>query len=384
MRKFAIAAALSVAWCSAALVSAQSGDDLNIQIHGFATQSFAVSNNNNYLGMDTRSGSMGWSEAALNLNDQVSSKLRVGMQFHYTRLGIFGGDDVSIDWALGDYRLKPWLGVRAGKVKIRWGLYNDMQDYDPGYLWSLLPEPIYGVDWRATDLAQLGAELYGRVPLGKSLGKLDYSGYYGSYSDASNDGIMEDFREDGVSLVSPPGGKTPGFDLRWETPATGLKVGGSLMMYNATGTLTNGTYRQPTTFWSAYYGQYDFRKAFFSGQYSKLVEYDIATVTGAPPSVDGMDERAWFAMGGYHLTEKLQAGAYYTRYLDASGGNHSDPANYFHDWVVSGRFDFNPYAYGKLEGHFIDGNGVGFYGVDNPNGLKPRTDLMVAKLGFTF
>jgi hypothetical protein len=61
---------------------AQSADDLNLQIHGFATQGFVYSNNNNYLGMDTSSGSTAWTEAALNVNDQVTSKLRAGVQFH--------------------------------------------------------------------------------------------------------------------------------------------------------------------------------------------------------------------------------------------------------------------------------------------------------------
>ncbi|HET9407760.1 MAG TPA: hypothetical protein VFO39_11020 [Candidatus Sulfotelmatobacter sp.] len=362
---------------------AQTLDDLNLQIHGFATQAFLYSNANNYLGMNTSSGSLAWTEAALNVNDQVSDKLRVGAQFHYTRLGTFGGDALSLDWAEGDYKVNSWLGVRAGKLKIRWGLYNNTQDYDPGYLWSLLPEPIYGVDIRATNLSQLGVEFYGRVPIQSRLGKLDFSAYYGDYVFASNDGYAENFKEQGINFVQPASGKTPGFDLCWTTPLSGLKLGGSLMMYDATGNLTNGTYRQPLAYWPTYYAQYDYKKLFLSGQYVKLVQYQTVSTTGEAPVTSVSDARSWFVMAGYHLTSKLQAGAYYTSSLAASA-DESLPINHFYDWVASSRYDLNANFYLKLEGHFIDGNQAGFYTLNNPSGFKPRTNLLVAKIGFTF
>jgi hypothetical protein len=365
-------------------LAAQSLGDQNLQIHGFATQAFVYSNNNNYLGMDTSSGSTAWTEAAVNINDKVTSKLRAGVQLHYTRLGIFGGDNISVDWALGDYKINRYMGVRAGKVKMRWGLYNDTQDYDPGYLWSILPETIYGVDYRATDLSQLGVEFYGRVPLGAKLGKLVYSGYWGDYFAATNDGIMEGFKEQGIEFSNTPWGKTPGFDLRWETPVNGLTVGGSLMAYDAKGNLTNGTYTQPLAYWPAYYAKYDYKKLFLSGQYTKLIQYQTVTITGSDPSTSGIDNPAWFAMAGYHVTDKLQLGAYYTRLWAAPLPKTPLPEDYFHEWVASSRYDINSYFYAKIEGHYIDGTGIGYYGFNNPNGLKPKTGVLAAKLGFTF
>jgi hypothetical protein len=368
----------------ASLAAAQGDDELNkLQFHGFATQALVATSHNNYLGMDTRNLSADWTEAALNVNDQVSDRLRVGLQLHYMRLGMFGGDGVNVDWAMGDYRFNQELGIRAGRVKIRWGLYNDTQDYDPGYLWSLLPEPVYAVDWRVTNLSQNGAEVYGKFQVGER-SAVQYSAYYGDYTYASGDGYLESYREQGINFVSPPGGRTPGFDLRWITPAPGLTLGGSLMMYNASGNLVNGAFRQPTSYWPAYYAQYRFKKLFASGQYVRDVQYNILSQTAEAPQVIPSDERGWFVMGGYQLTPKLQAGAYYTHFLDAAAGDNSNPANYYRDWVVSGRYDFSANVYMKMEGHFMDGNGVGFYGADNPNGLAPGTNAMVAKLGFTF
>src|ERR1700761_1814100 len=372
---------LGIGCCSYALLAQES---LKPEFHGFATLGFAYSDANNYLGMNTSSGSFGWTEAAVNVNDQLTEKLRVGAQFHLTRLGQFGGSNVAVDWALADYKFKPWLGVRAGRVKIRWGLYNDVQDADPGYMWSLLPEPIYAVDLRATNLSQLGVEIYGRVPLVKGLGELNYSIYDGTYSYARHDGYMQGFVQQGLSFANQPGGKPPGFDLRWKTPVKGVTVGGSLMAYDAKGNLTDGVFRQPLTYWPTYYARYERKKFSAAWEYMKLVQYTDATIGGGMPRTGLSDTRAWFAMAAYRLTGKLQVGAYHTRYVVASAEDKSDPGNYFHDWVLSGRYDINSYFYCKLEGHFIDGDGLGFYNFDNPNGLKPQTKLLVAKVGFSF
>ncbi len=353
------------------------------EFHGFVTEGFTYSGGeNNYLGMNTSAGSFDWTEAALNINDQLTGNLRVGAQVHTTKLGRFGSWVPSVDWALADYKVKPWLGVRAGKVKIRWGLFNDTQDADPGYLWSLLPEPMYAVDWRATDLSQLGAELYGRVRLGKRRGELEYSLYYGYYSYASNDGYLQGLVEQGINFTKRPKGKTPGFDLRWKTPVKGLTLAGSPIVYNATGNVVSGTYRVPFTDWPTYYAQYDRSKFFLSAQYMTLLQHTEVTTDGTLSS-SVSNARAWFAMAGYHVNGKLQVGVYRARNT-VPGGDPSDPANRFRDWVVSSRYDINQYFYTKLEGHFMDGAGLGFYGFDNPNGLQPETKLVVAKVGFCF
>jgi hypothetical protein len=146
----------------------------------------------------------------------------------------------------------------------------------------------------------------------------------------------------------------------------------------------SGTYYQPLAFWPTYYAQYNHKKLFAAWQYVKLVEYQVVTAPGSTPATSGQDTRAWFAMAGYRVTNRLQVGSYYTRYVIADSGDTSDPANYFHDAVVSGRFDIDSHFYAKLEGHFIDGNALGFYALDNANGLQPNTRLVVAKAGFTF
>jgi hypothetical protein len=56
---------------------------------------------------------------------------------------------------------------------------------------------------------------------------------------------------------------------------------------------------------------------------------------------------------------------------------------------VTARVDLNSHVYPKVEGHFMDGyagfsNAQGFYGQTNPQGLKPKTDMLVVRMGFDF
>jgi hypothetical protein len=88
-------------------------------------------------------------------------------------------------------------------------------------------------------------------------------------------------------------------------------------------------------------------------------------------------------MGSYRVWKKFQVGSYYSHYVNKALDT-SLPANYAKDWVVSGRYDFNSYFYGKIEGHFLHGTGLGYYTSTNANGLRPNSNMLAAKIGFSF
>lgn len=200
----------------------------HIQIHGFATQGFLFSANNNYLTMQSSRGSLQWTEGAINATDSLTDNLRVGMQLHMYQMGQIGGPNVLIDWASGDYKFNDWLGIRAGKVKIPQGLYNDAQDVDALFLWVLLPQCLYGDDNRDFDLALEGGELYGALEPGKHGGSLLYRGYVGENRLDANGGYILQLSEYGLTFPTPPGGRVFGGDVRWATPWRGLMVGTSV------------------------------------------------------------------------------------------------------------------------------------------------------------
>ena len=119
-----------------------------VQIHGYLSEGFASSTDNNYLRMDTSQGSF-FTEAGLNVSSQITNKLRVGAQVYDRYIGELGKGRVYLDWAFADYRLKDWIGFRGGKIKTPLGLYTDTQDQAFLHTWALLPQSVYPVDLRS-------------------------------------------------------------------------------------------------------------------------------------------------------------------------------------------------------------------------------------------
>jgi hypothetical protein len=133
---------------------------------------------------------------------------------------------------------------------------------------------------------------------------------------------------------------------------------------------------------TAEYAQFTRGKWFLAG------EYDRGPFTDAITSPLGtvllpFDLRSWYGMGSYRISGKLQVGSYYSHSVNKALDT-SLPQNYSKDWVVSTRYDFNSYFYAKLEDHFLHGTALGYYSTTNPNGLQPNTNILAAKIGFSF
>src|SRR3984957_5963386 len=54
--------------------------DRTVQIHGFASQGFVYTNDNNWLTMNTSQGSAAFTDFGLNMSSQVTDKFRIGAQ----------------------------------------------------------------------------------------------------------------------------------------------------------------------------------------------------------------------------------------------------------------------------------------------------------------
>lgn len=365
-----------------AAVSLQAQDLDNIQLHGYATQGFLYSSNNNYLTMNSSSGSLQWTDGAISATDTVTDKLTVGIQLHMYQLGQFGGDNVDVDWAQGDYKLKDYFGVRAGKIKTVLGLFNDSQDVEPVFVWSLLPQCVYPIDNRGFMLSQLGGAAYGDFILGRRLGSVRYIAEVGQLTLDQDQGYAEQLAEMGLIFSRYPRSTTYGGDLRWATPLKGLTVGASGVVDDIRGGAANGSVEVPGFLTRAFYAEFEKRRWFFAWEYWRIPH--SMTVSLGPVTIPWtVDQRSWYIMASHHLNDKVEVGTYYSHYLN-KGGNTSDPANYSKDWVLSGRYDFNAYFYSKLEGHFVHGDALGYYQGTNPNGVTSNSKMLAAKIGFTF
>jgi hypothetical protein len=352
-----------------------------IAIHGFATQGFLYSSHNNYLTMKSNDGSLQWTDGAISFSDSLTDNLRVGIQLHMYQLGQFGGPNLQVDWASGDYRVNDLLGFRAGKVKTILGLFNDSQDVDAIFLWILLPQSTYPADNKSFLLANLGGQVYGTMPLSRA-GKLQYSGYVGEATLDLNGGFIKLFTDAGLLFTSPPEGRTYGGDLRWETPLAGLTVGSSANVLALDGSSPEGSYHLPPAFTNVHYAQFKRGKLYLAGEYRRTPLEGKVTV-GPLVLPLPVDERSWYAMASYRLAPKLQVGSYYSHYVNKAPSS-TLLGNYSKDWVLSGRYDFNSFFYGKIEGHFLHGIGLGYYASTNPTGLQTNSNMLAAKIGFSF
>jgi hypothetical protein len=90
----------------------------NLQFHGFVTQGFLYSSNNNLFTMPTSAGSARWTDAAVSVSDAVADNFHVGVQFHVYQFGELGAPHLQIDWATGDYHVSDKVKFVAGKVEV--------------------------------------------------------------------------------------------------------------------------------------------------------------------------------------------------------------------------------------------------------------------------
>jgi hypothetical protein len=364
-----------------------------VQVHGWVSQGFVYTNHNNWLTMNTSSGSGAMTDMGLNMSSQITAKLRVGAQVYDRNLGELGQYHPSLDWAVADYKFKSWLGVRGGKVKTALGLYNDTQDLDFLHTFALLPQSIYPIDLRDATIAHAGGDVYGTIPLGRRAGDLAYTAYVGHRSDGIYSGypyLLSQF----LVYFTTYGGLQYGGDLRWTTPLKGLLVGVSRLNQEISGKGTafgHPAEEHSIQDWTnQFYGQYVHDKLRIDSEYRCYLR-DQRIINGM--AEDENDVRGWYVAGAYQVVKWLELGSYYSRYtVTSSYGHLSDttlPALHDFDKVVTGNIDVNRFWNLKIEGHFMDGYGNapypnGFYPQVNPRGFHPNTNALVMKTSFKF
>ena len=363
---------------------AQSLDDLNIQIHGFTTQAFVKSQNNNWNTLGTIGGSAAWTEAVLNVSSQPTPKLRIAFQGRYALLGTIG-NSITLDWADADYKVNERLGFRVGKVKTPAGMLNESQDIDPAQQWILMPQGVYQIASRNSTLSHFGGVLYGTEALGK-LGKVQYWGWGGQRVINGNDGIYQVLRDRGFTLPNGSTGPMYGGSLHYLTPIRGWMAGASLDYEHPWGLINTATlsgYYQPGHFYQPFlYSQYEHKKLMAGAEYTRQALTKDIALTGVPATISYKDQRSYYAMATYKLSEKLTGGAYYS-----STNDHKvvvSNAKFQKDWALSLRYDFNSYLYAKAEEHIMDGTYQGYSTSDNLTGLKPNDRMTFLKVGVNF
>jgi len=359
----------------------------DLQVHGFVSQGFIKTTKNNYLASTARrQGSFDFTEVGINFTKPLSDRLRVGIQVFAHDLGPLGNYAPQADWYYVDYRFFDWLGVRAGKTKLPWGLYNEANDVDSGRVPVLLPQSVYPVSSREFLFAQTGGELYGDVPLG-AVGSLEYRLYGGTIFLNGTD-VSAQLK--GFEVPYEAGGR-----LMWRTPLDGLQVGGSAQalrfdfsfsptpdqeaQYQKAGQLPPDyagvvSAKIPIKLWIASV-EYQKERLALAAEYTQSHLHYLTNLV--LPQTRAI-RAGGYLMASYQVTSWFTPGLYYSalfpniRGSAEAGRDASSRASFQHDVAATLRYDITANWLVKIEGHYMHGT-AGLQSALNDN--RPLDEL---------
>jgi hypothetical protein len=260
--------------------------------------------------------------------------------------------------------------LRAGRLKIPYGLYNEVQDIDAARVSILLPGSVYPLQSREVLFAQTGAEAYGfvRLPAG---GALDYRIFGGTiFLDA--EALTPSGSGFDVALDVP---YVVGGRLLWETPR-GLRVGGSIQAIRIESTIVVPglgaiNIENDSLLWVGS-AEYAATELTLTAEYSRWHADQTSDAPMLSAPLDRWSERA-YVMASYRVNSWLHPSAYYSLlYPDVAQRRGRE--NVQHDAALTIRFDINAHWIVKLEGHYM----VGTAGLLNPLVINPP-DITTAR-----
>lgn len=370
------AAGIVVAFVAAAREGRADDAPPSVEIHGFASEGAFVSTANDYIGHSSR-GSLELFEAAINVSSQLSDRLRVGLQIFSGNVGTLSDGTPRADWAFFDYSARPWLGLRAGIIKIPFGLYNEFTDIDSARLPILLPQAMYPIRNRDVLISHTGFAVYGVVPL-RGAGELAYQAWAGSLT------IPPSALElSGATLDEADTRYAVGGQLFYHPPVRGLRIGASVLRASVDFRLTLSTEntaaliaaevvpetfdgrvvisQRPDEFWVGSL-EYTLDDWLFAAEYMRALKHQTSTIPAVLPTLDEDAER-FYALVGHQLTTRFEAGLYYSVvHADAGDRRGRDAAQFpirefafQRDLAATVRFDVTPAWSWKVEAHFIEG-----------------------------
>lgn len=345
----------------------QAWDD-DVQFHGFLSQGLFHTTGNNVYGHSKNSVSAGLTEFGLNVSYQALDNLSFAAQGLYRRAGAGTGDwgDVSLDFAFIDYTFfrhsQGRIGIRGGRVKKPWGLYNETRDVAFTHPTIFLPLTYFERS-RSLLISMDGAQLYAEY--NTSVGDFTFKFNYGYIYDngelllaiVNNRHVMGD-------LKSEPSFMT---QLRYEI------LGGEYVFaisyanlnldYKGQGAFDPYSGLQVHIYPIVLSGQYSGEKFSFASEYS--VQWNEFTgITHIRPDFFPISEH-WYVQGGYRILDNLEFTIRYDKTVhdihDRSGVQFNQrtglPAYlmFTQDLVFGLRWDITPAWMIRTEYHRVHG-----------------------------
>ncbi|MCI0653718.1 MAG: hypothetical protein L0Y39_04495 [Methylococcaceae bacterium] len=142
------------------------------QAHGFVSQGYTYTSGNNFFGSSQENGSFDFREIGVNVSGHLDPNLLIAAQGLFRDAGGSDNDDFRLDFANLDYQLPldeySTVGVRLGRVKNPFGIYNQTRDV----VWTrpgvTLPQSVYfdALALRQAMISSDGGVVFGRYAYG--------------------------------------------------------------------------------------------------------------------------------------------------------------------------------------------------------------------------
>jgi hypothetical protein len=310
------------------------------------------------------------------VSTEVADRLRAGMQLFARDFGDLE-DAPRFDWAFLDYRWRSRLGIRAGIIKMPFGLYNEYTDVDSARVSILMPQSVYSFVNRDVLLSHRGFALYGNHVMPRG-GELEYQVWLGTLAIPENALTLS-----GATLDSIDTKYVTGAQLFWQLPVEGLRIGGTYLRASIDFNLTLSdaniaalimaglvpadfdgkvqVAQRPDT-WVIGSAEYTRGDWLLAAEYFRAFKHQVSDLPAVLPAFDEDSER-FYGLAAYRASESFELGGYYSvTHLDVGDRRGRDATKWmerYHafqrDAALTLRYDVNDHWLWKVEGHFIDG-----------------------------
>ena len=326
-----------------------------LTVHGYLTQGYGESSDISIYGLGT-GGTTDYRSLALQFRYAVDPSKAVVVQISHRRLGNSAiqatEPGIDLDWGFFQTR---WKGnsIRVGKVPMPRGLFNEIRDVGVILPFFRASKAFYSEGVETVD----GISASRSIDLGDSGFSLDAAAYYGEFETK-----LEYVGTDGLYVLDDRLYNAMGVHGNLNTPIPGLRFSGDYL---------RSDYESGTDF-SIWTASVDMTQDRWFGR----AEYELAeskTSAGDPNT----DYLAWYAQGGFGLTEKLWLnGQYEYNEITAHRALPSPPFpspvlayDNIKDTAIGVAYKFSPLLVLKGEYHMFEG-----YQLDVPHlPLNPAT-----------